>query len=173
MNYRFTGMNYLLIAVMAVSICISCNKILPGEHATLAFENNSSDTIYVDGGILNKGIDNYSSNTISIGIPKDNCEVAPNSINYNTAPIYSSGVAYSYENVFSKTKTAEKCLVYVVPFYSTENIGDSKPLYEYKLVCYELALEDLITLDYHLYYPPNEKMQHIKMDPPYDYFTTH
>ena len=53
----------LIIAVM-VSVCLSCNKILPGEHATLAFENNSSDTIYVVGGILNQGVDDYNSKKI-------------------------------------------------------------------------------------------------------------
>ncbi len=160
----------ILIIAVLVSVCLSCNKILPGEHATLAFENNSSDTIYVVGGILNQGVDDYNSKKISIGRPKENCEVAPNSINYDTAPIYGSGVAYSYENVFSKTKTAERCLVYVVPFYSTENIGGNKPLYDYKLVCYELTFDDLVSLDYHLCYPPDEKMQHIKMDPPYETF---
>lgn len=92
-----------LIIVILVSVCISCNKILPGEHAALVFENNSSNTIYVDGGILNVGIDEYSSKNTTIGRPKEQCEVAPNSINYNIAPIYGSGVAYSYENVFYRT----------------------------------------------------------------------
>lgn len=161
----------ILTIATLVSICISCNKILPGEHSTLAFENNSSDTIYVVGGILNKGIDDYSSKKVSIGLPKKYCEVAPKSINYHTAPIHASGVAYSYENVFTKTKNAKKCLVYVVPFYSTENIAEGKPLYDYKLVCFELSLEDLISLDYHLYYPPNEKMRYVKMYPPYEALT--
>ena len=161
---------HLLIATLLVSVCFSCKKILPGEHASLAFENNSTETVYVVGGILNKGLDDYSSNAVSIGLPKEKCEVAPNSINYDTAPIHGSGVAYSYENVFSKAKTADRCLVYVVPFYSTENIGGHKPLYDYKLVCYELTLDDLVLLDYHLYYPPNEKMQNVKMDPPYESF---
>lgn len=163
---------YVLILASLVFFCSSCNKILPGEHATLVFENNSSDTVYVVGGILNKGVDDYGSKTTSIGLPKEKCEVAPNSINYNTAPIYGSGVAYSYENVFSKTKAADKCLVYVVPFYSTEKVGGNKPLYEYKLVCYELTFTDLLLLDYRLCYPPDERMQHIKMDPPFETFST-
>lgn len=161
-----------LIIVILVSVCISCNKILPGEHAALVFENNSSNTIYVDGGILNVGIDEYGSKNTTIGLPKERCEVAPNSINYNIAPIYGSGVAYSYENVFSRTKNADKCLVYVVPFYSTEELGEDKPLYEYKLVCYELTFTDLLLLDYRLCYPPDERMQHIKMDPPFETFST-
>lgn len=161
-----------MIIVILVSVCISCNKILPGEHATLAFENNSMETIYVVGGILNEGIDDYDTKRMSIGLPKERCEVAPNSINYETAPIYRQGVAYSYENVFSKTKIAEKCLVYIVPYYSTENIEGNRPLYDYKLVCYELTLEDLFQLDYRLCYPPDERMQHIKMDPPFETFST-
>ena len=159
----------LLIIPVLVFVCISCDKILPGEHATLAFENNGSDTVYVNGGFLNVGLADFSPKNISIGLGAKYCEVAPNTINNKTAPIYGSGVAYSYEYVFSRTKTAERCLVYVVPFYSTKNIGE-KPLYDYKLVCYELTFDDLVSLDFHLYYPPNEKMKYVKMDPPYETF---
>lgn len=161
----------LLLSVLF--ICISCNKILPGEHATLAFENNDSETVYVCGGILNAGVEDYSSTITSIGLPKEKCEVAPNSVNYHTSPIYASGVAYSYEYVFSRTKSADRCLVYVVPFYSTEEINGNKSLYDYKLVCYELTFEDLLSLDFHLYYPPNEKMKNVKMDPLYETFAKH
>lgn len=160
----------LLILLVLVFVCISCNKILPGEHAFIAFENNSSDTVYVVGGILNEELFDYKSMTISVGSPKKYCEVAPYSINYNTAGITGSGVAYSYENVFSRTKVAETCLVYVAPIYSTESIGE-KPLFDCKLVCYELTFDDLVKLDFHLYYPPNEKMKYVKMDPPYETFS--
>lgn len=150
----------------------SCNKILPGEHGYLVFENTGPDKVYVDGGILDETIVSYRDNCNTIGWPKDICEVAPYSINYNTCPIYASGVAYSYEYVFSRTKSAKTCLVYVVPFYSTEEIGENEPLYNHKLVCYELTYEDLVLLDFHLYYPPNEKMKNVKMDPPYETFET-
>lgn len=163
-------MKSVLLIVSVVFICISCNKNLPGEHATLAFENNSSEIVYVSGGILNVGLDDYRSSSISIGLPKEKCEVAPNTINYDTAPIHGSGVAYSYEYVFSRANTAERCIVYVVPFYSTEEINGNKSLYDYKLVCYELTFEDLLSLDFHLYYPPNEKMKNVKMDPLYESF---
>ena len=126
----------------------SCNKILPGEHGYLVFENTGPDKVYVDGGILDETIVSYRDNCNTIGWPKDICEVAPYSINYNTCPIYASGVAYSYEYVFSRTKTAKTCLVY------------------------ELTYEDLVLLDFHLYYPPNEKMKNVKMDPPYETFET-
>ena len=142
--------------------------ILPGEHATLVFENNIMETIYVVGEILNEGIYDYNTKQMSIGLPKEACEIAPNSINYHTAPIHGSGLAYSYEEVFSKMKNAKKCLIYVVPFYSTEDVN--KPLFDYKLVCYELTFDDLVSLDFHLYFPPNEKMKNVKMDPPYESF---
>ncbi len=158
--------NWFIITFGA--ICVSCSKVDQGEHAYLVFENNSPDTVYVDGGILNVELGDYWSQCTSIGLPKDRCEVAPGSINYETALIYSSGMTYSYEYVFSRAKTAERCLVYVVPFYSTEELG--KPLYDYKFVCYELTYEDLVLLDFHLYYPPNEKMKDVKMDPPYETF---
>lgn len=167
----FLMTNNTLKLFVLLSIVISCNKTLPGEHTSLAFENNSSNTVYVSKGILNKGLDDYGSKQVHIGLPKVKCEVAPNSINYDTAPIYGSGVSYSYENIFSRTKVAERCLVYVVPFYSTETLGTYEPLYDFKLVCYELTFNDLVSLNFHLYYPPNEKMKHIKMDPPYSSFT--
>lgn len=158
---------FLFAPIIIAFICVSCDKILPGEHVTLAFENNSLDTVYVDGGLLTE-LDSYRPNNISIGLPKKDCEVPPGTINYDTSPLVGAGICYSYEYVFSRTKTAKTCLVYVVPFYSTEASG--KPLYDYRLVCYELTIEDLVSLDFHLYYPPNEKMKNIKMEPPYSYF---
>ena len=62
--------------------------------------------------------------------------------------------------------------MYVVPFYPDEEHPITQPLYYYKLVCYELTLEDLQALDFHLYDPPNEKMANIPMDPPYKTFVT-
>ena len=158
----------ILINNLLVLFCISCNKILPGEHAKLALENNSSETVYVSGAYLDVGLFDYQSKKSSIGVPKESCEVAPHSINYHVADIYGSGVAYSYEYVFSRTKTAEKCLVFVAPYYSTVEIGEYLSLFDYKLVCYELTYKDLVSLDFHLYFPPNEKMKNVKMDPPYE-----
>ncbi len=127
--------------------------------------------MYVDGGILDEKLVDYQSKKWSIGIPKKSCEVAPGSINYETCGIAGCGVAYSYECVFVRAKTpSERCLVYVVPFPSTIELGIDKPLYNFKLVCYELTFEDLVSLDFHLYYPPNEKMKNVKMDPPYESF---
>lgn len=152
----------LTIAIL-VSACISCSRIRPGEHATLAFENNSSDTIYVVC-VPNDGVYDPSPRVVPTHFSKQSCEVAPNSINNDVAPLHFSGVAYSYEHYFSNTKNA-KLFVYIVPIYSRDN------QYDNTLVCYELTREDLISLDYHLYFPPNEKMRHIKMDPPYETFS--
>ena len=161
---------YLLIVSILVFFCTSCFKNMPGEHGTLAFENNSSDTVYVIGGILNTALADYRTKQRTCACDRKMCEVAPYSINYEIAPIYGSGVAYSYENVFFKTKVAERCLVYVVPFYSIDDKEENKSLYDYKMVCYELTYEDLQSLGFHLYYPPNEKMKDVKMDPPYETF---
>lgn len=161
----------ILNLFILLPIVISCNKTYPNEHTALAFENNSLNTVYVSNCIVNETLQDYNSKQAYIGLPKVKCEVAPNSINYDTAPIYGSGVFYSYENIFSRTKVAERCLVYVVPFYSTEELGTYEPLYDFKLVCYELTFEDLVSLDFHLYYPPNEKMKNVKMDPPFSSFT--
>ena len=158
------------VLVFVLIIFVSCNKILPGEHTSLSFENNSSEFVYVSSCLLNEELSSYHGNTISLGYPRESCEVPPSSINHNAAPIYGPGVAYSYEYVFSRNKSAEKCLVYVAPFYSSKEIGSQEPLYNYKLVCYELTFEDLVSLDFHLYYPPNEKMKNVKMEPPYESF---
>ena len=165
----------LLLVITLVLIYVSCTKVGPGEHAYLAFENNSSDTVYVDSFFPR---DTVFPRPNRFWESKEECGIAPGVINYKTLSIYSSGMTYSYEYIFSKTKTHEKVFVYVVPFYPQKGDYPPKPLYDYKLVCYELTFEDLVSLDYHLYYPPNEQMKNIKMDPPYEevrkrFFTTY
>lgn len=148
-----------------VVIFISCSKVGPGEHGHLAFENNSSDTVYVE----NFFDDGHVYMDYHFGVSEEYCGIAPGSVNYETLSIYSSGMCYSYEYVFSKKKTYDKIYVFVVPFYPKESCPP-KPLFSYRLVCYELTYEDLLSLDFHLYYPPNEKMKNVKMEPPYETF---
>ena len=154
-----------LLVITLVLLYVSCSKVGPGEHAYLAFENNGLDTVYVE---------SYFPEDSLFPLPhrfsesKDGCGIAPGTINYKTLAICGCGLCYSYEFVFSKTKTSDRVFVYVVPFYPEEGNYPPRPLYDYKLVCYELTFEDLVSLDYHLYYPPNEKMKNIKMEPPYE-----
>ena len=160
-------MKKLFLLVLFIQIfCISCSKVRPGEHGYLIFENNSSDTIYVENTFSIPDIDILLSET-----PED-CGIAPGEINYNTLPICSSGMCYSYEYVLGK-KRDRSIFVYVVPFYPCREYHEGEeliPIYDYRLICYELTFDDLVSLNFHLYYPPNEMMKNIKMEPPYSYF---
>ena len=113
-----------------VVIFISCSKVGPGEHGHLAFENNSSDTVYVE----NFFDDGHVYMDYHFGVSEEYCGIAPGSVNYETLSIYSSGMCYSYEYVFSKKKTYDKIYVFVVPFYPKESCPP-KPLFSYRLVC--------------------------------------
>ena len=156
----------LFFFTLVLFCCGSCSQVGPGEHGFLAFENNSSNTIYVR---LASISEIRSPSLFVMGSPKESCGIAPGSTKEVLTP-GSSGVPYSYEDVLSKP--GSKKYVIVVPFYPDKDHPITQPLYYYKLVCYELTLEDLQALDFHLYYPPNETMANIPMDPPYKTFVT-
>lgn len=161
----FFNLKRLLFVFLWLGCTVSCDiyHIPDGEHNTLSFENNSKDVIYVNHMIWIWGGAEPSPRTQFVfGRSIELCEVAPGTINYNTC-LHS----FSYEYAFT---TTNHCIVYVVPFYADSNNIPDKPLYDYKLVSYDLTLEDLISLDFHLSFPPDERMKKIKMDPSYDYF---
>lgn len=159
-----------LFLVLAVQLtCVLCSKVGPGEHGNLAFENNSLNTIYV-ASLFPENLEGQAPLPRRFNVSEKYCGIAPGEINYETLSLYSSGLCYSYEDVLLKSKSYDRILVYVVPFYPPEDSYLPKPLFDYKLVCYELTYDDLVFLDFHLYYPPNEKMKNVKMDPPYESF---
>ena len=146
--------NYL---IMIIGI-VSCNNRPADEHYYLTVENFSKDTVYLadktwigGGGEPIKGI--VSSK------PKKSCMVVPG-INYRILPLREW---LTFEYMFTLTTTYT---VFVFPEYYNTKIDYD----EYKLVRYDLTFRDLQSLDYHVYYPPNEKMSGVKMDPPYESF---
>ena len=75
---------------------------------------------------------------------------------------------------FVKKETFEKLLESAEDYYYIYVLPNDYDGVSYhsdaKIVSYELTLDDLINLDFHLYFPPNGKMRSIKMYPPYESF---
>lgn len=161
----FFNVKRFLFLFLWIYCIVSCDiyHVPEGEHNTLSFENSSKDTIYVNHLIWTWGGDEPDPREdFLFHLPIEKCEVAPGKVNHDTCII-----PFSYESAFTRTK---HCIVYVVPFYADADNRPTKPLYDYKLVSYDLTIEDLNDLDFHLVYPPDERMKNIKMEPPYSYF---
>lgn len=155
------------LVLLLICCCSSCYHIREGEHAEFTFENNSQDTVYVDNWIwIWDSPDMGVRSEYVFHVRKESCGVPPGTIKSVCVLAFNNRVT-SYEYAFTKTK---KCIVYAVPFYERPTNLPKKPLYDYKMVSYELTLDDLIALDFHLAYPPDERMKNVKMDPAYETF---
>ena len=150
-------MNKSLILFLLL-VMVSCYKQRPSnEHYCLFFENSSDNAIYV----ADQDAPSMAGRiSYPFHRPEEFCKVAPGSINEKTIPLVYN---LTYEDLF---KSYEVYHVYVFPeFYDYPVRWE-----EHKLVRYDLTLKDLVSLDFHLYYPPNEKMKEVEMDPAYKYF---
>lgn len=136
---------------------VACYRIPPGEHGWLMFENNSDNTVYVTEHVA-KNMDALKS--IPFSGSKKSHTVNPHEINNEAIPLGYNLTYESYVNYYGRV------LIFVFPEYYDYSVSWER----HKIVSYELSLEDFVSLDFHLYYPPNEKMKNIKMDPPFETF---
>ena len=150
--------SFPFIFLMMLVAMASCNKRHADDHYYLIVENASEDTVYLADKIWMGGGGEPIKGIVS-SRPKESCMVVPG-INDCILPLREW---LTYEYMFTKTTTYT---VFVFPEYYNSKIEYN----EYKMVRYDLTLKDLQTLDFHLYYPPNDKMSGIKMDPPYSSF---
>ena len=153
-----------------VFTCFCCNPIPDTEHTHLSFENNSDYDIALEREYGHEGGDPYYSQSDGSYPFSDygsngaaHC-VDSKTTNYNVMPLR----RYSFERLFNNI---DSYIVYVFPKRYTreewEAIG--KPKWDdVKLVSYELTLNNLIELDSHLSFPPDERMKKVKMDPEYE-----
>lgn len=144
---------YLLLILLVV--CVSCDvafNVPQDEHCYLSCENNSNNTVY-----LSLFFPDPPKEHCPFSLPEKCCAVAPRTINDCIIPLSRGD---TYENIFRKYSTI---VVYVFPFYTEKSIL----LDDNKLVSYILTLEDLVSLNFHLSYPPNKDMKDVRMDPAY------
>lgn len=158
-SFKYT---YILGLVLCVAACSFRPK---GEHWIIYFENNSQDTVLVFDycwrwSKLMPEPDIRSSR--GFGVPKENRLVIPETIK---GLYLLDDPDETYEQLFTVT---DSFIFYILP----ENYDGWQYHCDAKIVSYDLTLEDLVSLDFHLYYPPNEKMSGVKMDPPYETFVT-
>ena len=153
----------LLLFVVFVSLCLSCDRRPQDEHYYLVFENNSSYTVYVADHywIWQDQADQVDlERSQPFHLPVEFHEIPAFSVNDYTIPLT---YWLTYEYMFTKTN---QYLVYVFP----KMYDDAISWEEKKLVKYILTLDDLKSLNFHLSYPPDERMKGIEMVPAYSSF---
>lgn len=146
---------YLFFIVLACC-AISCDVYRPipeGKHDAISFENNSADSIYIA---------DFPREYYPFSQPEEDCVVPPGTSKYNVDSV----AGYSYEELFAQEGDGYYYTVYVIPHYYKD---DNSWKYDI-LVRYYLTLEDLISLNFHLSYPPTRYMKNVKMFPAYEIF---
>lgn len=155
------------VVIHSLLICCifsSCVKQPHDGHLYLSFTNTSNNIVYVtDYYWIWSDIMNDPG--FRIDHPFHLSEEAHSVVSKTTRKLNIIAYYLTYEKIFTYT---DKYTVYVFSRYLDP--GDNKNFKECILVRYELTLEDLVSLDFHLYYPPNEKMKYVKMNPPYETF---
>lgn len=103
------------------------------------------------------------------GLPRSRYQVAPQMTRTDLFILREASPFVKKETFERLLESAEDYYyIYVLP-----NDYDGVSYHsDVKIVSYDLTLEDLESLDFHLYYPPNERMSGVKMDPPYETFVT-
>ena len=153
-----------LFIILLVLCSLSCasdiyRPIPEGEHASLSFENNSTITIYIADRYFNGPYSKHRNEYYPFQLSERHCRVDPGT----TKNDVDSVAGYSYEELFTRINYYT---IYVLPrYYDNDNSWMSD-----LLVQYDLTLEDLYSLDFHLAYPPDERMKSVKMEPSYEFF---
>ena len=159
------------ILPLLLFLVLSCDKRPRNEHYFIYFTNTSSDVIYVGNWywIWGDKPDYLDSIYHPCNPPEEKLAVAPNTTN-NSALALRYWLTYEY--MFKHTDTFT---VYVFTDYFSASQHQDLSLddlillrNELTLACYKLSLNDLVTLDYQLSYPPDERMRNITMEPPYE-----
>lgn len=163
-------MKKLFLLFFSVFLVLACDKRDPKEHWVIYFTNNSDDTVMV----FNYYWSTYSDNTYEdpkksdhrLRGPRNRYQVAPQMTRTDLFILREASPFIKKETFERLFERIECYYIYVLP-----NDYDGVSYHsDARIVCYGLTLDDLINLDFHLYYPPDEKMRGIYMDPPYETF---
>ena len=154
----------LLLCVCLGCICLSCNKRPANEHYYLSFKNTSSDTVYITNHYWlydnDRPVPGFSR-VHPFRLGPDDHAVPPGATKKEVDRLQ---YWLTYEYIFTKTDVFK---VYVLPVYVAPGEDDGTWI---PLVRYDLSLDDMVSLNYYLSYPPDERMKGVKMDPSYESF---
>lgn len=148
---------FLLFFIFAVVGC----EHNPDHHFQIMFHNNSHQDIWVHGLRPEQG--SVVPDTVSreghwedlYKIEKGNSSMSPLTLSHwklDYEYVFQQG---SYYSVFIRT-----CSIFTHEHWYPEDW--------YELARYDLTLNDLITLNWEISYPPDERMKSIRMWPPFD-----
>ena len=160
---------YIIILIVAINVllCIATSCREDDCHQSILFKNNLTDkTVYIHGNDNHPDTANFK-NSFPNPISQKRCKVE--SYSENKSGLQSRSC---YEDRFGSVIMPSGILmVYVFDEEVLATVPwDTIGKYYMVLQRYDLTLENLQELDWYISYPPDERMRHVSMWPPYESF---
>jgi len=95
----------------------------------------------------------------------DTREIQPHS-NVKIYGHITGSLEYTWEQTFTKYVSSDTLMIFISDSSVILNMPDDTEIHSV-IQRYDVSLQDLINLNWTLYYPPTEAMKNIKMFPPY------
>jgi len=163
MNRNVTIFRLVLTLVLSIISNCSCNKV-SGTHTFICFNNTSKYYLYVwtvkeyYGDCDTLEYRNYSA------FGQERYRVAPETCNTKAIHLTSRHFRKNtYEDILSHY---DYLSVYI---WNKDDVFEKNGVYRGPIIArYDLTMDNLILLDWEIFFPPNESMRSIHMYPPYE-----
>ena len=138
----------------------------PAHHFGILIHNNSHQDIWVNGQRSEEG--SFVPDTINYSERWDDLHKIEKG-NSSMSPLTFSHRKLDYEYIFQKSSFfsvfIRTCSTFTHEHWYPED--------GYELARYDLTMNELITLNWEISYPPDERMKFIRMWPPFDSYQSH
>lgn len=154
--------------LLVVMFCILNTSLMctvsedENHHTTIHVLNQSDSTVYIFDDVISQGMLNHLSFS-TIMHQGEGVKAFPNEWNSSAMRLYGSYYEYAFN------KQYDSLWVYFLDAYTLE--VESNFTNDAVRGCYVLSLNDLMSLNWKIVYPPTEEMKNVKMIPSYEEWT--